>query len=272
MPISAGHGVDRSNLNATGRRGPRLLPLVPHPRGQGRRQETVEVAVQDSLDVAGLDLRPQVLHHLVGLHDVGADLVAPADVALVGLDRRRRRLALLQLQFVEPGLQHAHGDEAVAVLGAVLLRLDHDAGGDVGDADRALGLVDMLAAGAARAHGVDAEVAFLDLDIDILVHHRVDPGRGEAGVATGLTVVGRDAHEPVHAALGLQPAIGVVARDPDGGRFQAGLLAGALLDPLDLVAVLLGPARVHAGQHLRPVLRLGAAGAGMDLDVTVVGI
>ena len=41
---------------------------------------------------------------------------------------------------------------------------------------------------------------------------------------------------------------------------------------LHLVAVLLGPARVHAHQHLGPVLRLGAAGAGVDLDVAVVAV
>ena len=41
---------------------------------------------------------------------------------------------------------------------------------------------------------------------------------------------------------------------------------------LHLVAVLLGPAHIHAHQHLGPVLRLGAAGAGVDLDVAVVGV
>ena len=34
----------------------------------------------------------------------------------------------------------------------------------------------------------------------------------------------------------------------------------------------LGPARVHARQHLRPVLRLGAAGAGMDFDEAVIAV
>ena len=46
----------------------------------------------------------------------------------------------------------------------------------------------------------------------------------------------------------------------------------ALLQILHLVAVLLRPARVHALQHLGPVLRVGAAGAGVDLDVAVVGV
>ena len=45
-----------------------------------------------------------------------------------------------------------------------------------------------------------------------------------------------------------------------------------LFEILDLVAVLLGPARVHAQQHAGPVLALGAAGAGMDFEIAVVGV
>ena len=45
-----------------------------------------------------------------------------------------------------------------------------------------------------------------------------------------------------------------------------------LLEQLDLVAVLLGPARVHAQQHAGPVLAFGAAGAGMDFEIGVVGV
>src|SRR5712692_2733548 len=46
----------------------------------------------------------------------------------------------------------------------------------------------------------------------------------------------------------------------------------AVSEIVDLVAVLLGPARVHAQQHVRPVLALGAAGAGMDLEIAVVAV
>ena len=76
----------------------------------------------------------------------------------------------------------------------------------------------------------------------------------------------------MHAALGLQPAIGVGPADRDGGRFEPGLLAAALLEPLDLAAVGFGPAHIHPQQHLGPVLRLGAAGSGMDLEIAVVGV
>ena len=62
----------------------------------------------------------------------------------------------------------------------------------------------------------------------------------------------------------------MAAIDLDGRRFDAGFLALALFQKLDLVAALLGPARVHAQQHAGPVLALGAAGAGMDLEIAVV--
>ena len=73
----------------------------------------------------------------------------------------------------------------------------------------------------------------------------------------------------MHAGFGLQPAIGVVAGDLDGGGLDAGFFALRLLEILDLEAVLLGPARVHAQQHLRPVLALGAAGAGMHFEIGI---
>ena len=62
----------------------------------------------------------------------------------------------------------------------------------------------------------------------------------------------------------LQVAVGVGAAHREGGALDARLLAVLPVEQLDLVAVALGPAQVHAQQHLGPVLRLGAAGAGMD--------
>ena len=48
--------------------------------------------------VGGLHAGAQVLHHLIGLQHVGADLVAPADVGLGGLLGGGLRLALLQFR------------------------------------------------------------------------------------------------------------------------------------------------------------------------------
>src|SRR3546814_19541628 len=50
--------------------------------------------------------------------------------------------------------------------------------------------------------------------------------------------------QPMHAALGLEPAIGIVALDLDRGGFDARLLAGRFLDQLGLEAAQVGTARV----------------------------
>jgi hypothetical protein len=85
--------------------------------------------------------------------------------------------------------------------------------GDVRDAHRRIGGVDVLAAGAGGAEGVDPAVGFLDLDLDAVVDHRVDPDGGEARVPAGVGIEGRDADQAVDAGLGLEPAVGVVALD-----------------------------------------------------------
>ena len=76
----------------------------------------------------------------------------------------------------------------------------------------------------------------------------------------------------MHAGFGLEPAIGIVAADLDGGGLDAGLFALGLLQIFDLEAVLLGPARIHAQQHRGPVLALGAAGAGVDFEIGVEAV
>ena len=133
------------------------------------------------------------------------------DVLLRVLDRVQLRLLLLQLQVVEAGLEHLHGHLAVADLAALVLAGDHDAGGQVGDAHRGVGHVDVLAARAARAVGVDAQVLVLDLDLDVLVDLRPGEHGGEGGVAPGGGIEGADAHEPVHADLRRKVAVGVFA-------------------------------------------------------------
>jgi hypothetical protein len=162
---------------------------------------------------------------------------------------------------------------AVLELRAVVLTLHDDLAGDMGDAHRAVGLVDVLAAGAGRAVGVDPQVLVVDFDFDVVLDHRIDADSGE----TGLAPAGperRYAHQPVRAGLGLQPAIGIVPADLHGSRLDAGLAALGLLDPFDLVAVRVGPADIHPRQHLGEVLGVGPAGAGMDLEkgVVVVGL
>ena len=71
--------------------------------------------------LVGGHARPQILDQLIGLQDVGPDLVAPADVGLGGIGLVGHGLALLQLGLVQPCFQLLHRLRAVLVLRAVVL-------------------------------------------------------------------------------------------------------------------------------------------------------
>ena len=130
----------------------------------------------------------------------------------------------------------------------------------------------MLAAGAARAVGVDPEVALVDLDLVALGQERRDDDLRERRVAAMRRVERRLPHEPVDAALGLEEAVGVLALDGDRRGLEPRLLPRARLDELGLEAAVGRPAQVHPEQHLGPVLRVGAARPGGDRDDRVARV
>src|SRR6185437_530105 len=125
----------------------------------------------------------QIFDELIGLQDVGADLVAPADVRFLADEGARFGFLLFEFDFVEPRTQHIPAYGAVLVLRFFGLRRDRDAGGQMRDAHRAFRLVDVLAARAARTEHVDAYFLFGNVDFDGLVDHRIDGDGREAGVA-----------------------------------------------------------------------------------------
>ncbi|GJD71904.1 hypothetical protein CFIICLFH_0113 [Methylobacterium goesingense] len=158
------------------------------------------------------------------------------------------------------------------MLRALLLTRHHDPGGDVGDAHGRIGGVHVLAARARRPVGVDTAIGFFDLDLDPVVDDGIDPDAGEAGVAARARIVGRNPHQPVHARLGLEPAIGIVALDQERGALDPGFVAVRPLDDLDFILPALGPAAIHALEHVGPVLALGAAGARMDFEIGIEAV
>ena len=76
----------------------------------------------------------------------------------------------------------------------------------------------------------------------------------------------RDADEAMHAGFGRQQPEGVLARDREGRALDPRVFTRLVIDDFALESAALAPAQVHAQEHLRPVLRLGAAGARMDRD------
>ena len=174
------------------------------------------------------------------------------------------RLLLLERALEEPRLEDLDRHLLVLGLAPLVLALGDDAGRQVGQADGRVGLVDVLAAGALGAEGVDPDLVPVELDLDVVVDLGQHLDQGERRLAPVLRVERADPDEAVDAALGAQPAVGAPAVDRHGHALEPGLLPFLLVEDLGLEAVALGPAQVHPQQHLGPVGRLGAAGAGAD--------
>ena len=154
----ADHGVEVG-------RGRLLAHAWPAVAQQLGADEAVEVAVEHALGVAHLEVRAVVLDHRVRVQDVGADLRAEVDVlrlAPLGGDLLAA-LALLALE--QLGAQHLHRRVLVGRLRALVLALHDDPARAVRDAHGRVGLVDVLAAGARGAVGVDLQVVVVDLDV-----------------------------------------------------------------------------------------------------------
>ena len=185
---------------------------------------------------------------------------------------RQLLLPLLLGELGQPGLEDPHRGLLVRRLGALVLALDDDAGRQVRDPDGGVGLVDVLAAGALRAIGVDSQVALVDLDVAVLREQRRGNHLRERRVAPVRLVEGAQADEPVLAALRPEDPVGVLALDGEGCGLEAGFFAGARLDDLGLEAAVVGPALVHAQEHLGEVLRVRAADVGLQRHDRVAGV
>ena len=122
------------------------------------------------------------------------------------------------------------------------------------DPDRRVGHVDVLAAGTARAVGINPQVLLVDLNLDVLGQLGPDENRGERGVTARRLVERRDPHKPVDARLRQQQPVGVVTRDGQGRGLDPRLVAGLPFDDLNLEVASLGPAQIRADEHLGPIL------------------
>ena len=126
--------------------------------------QLARVAVHDVVELVERQIDAVIgdaaLRKIIGADALGA--VARADLELARL-RLRTRL-FLALVREQPRLQERQRARAILVLRALVLAFDHDAGGQMGDANRRVGLVDVLAAGAGGAIGIDAQIRRIQVD------------------------------------------------------------------------------------------------------------
>ena len=168
--------------------------------------------------------------------------------------------------------QQRHRLGAVLVLRALRLHRDDDAGRQMGDPDRRFRLVDVLPAGAARAHRIDLEVRLGDFEVDFLrLRHHGDGGGGR--VDASLRLGRRNALHAMNAAFIFEPGEGAAPDDLGDDLLVAARRALAHRKHLDLPALAFRIFQVHAEKVAREQRGFVAARsrANFENDIALVG-
>src|SRR5712691_7194607 len=228
--------------------------------------EGVDITTEHTSWIADLDAGPMVLDERVRMEDVGTNLAPPVRRAKLAALLRLRLLLLPHLPLEQPRAKYLHRGLLVLELRTLVLARDDDSGRQMSDADCRLGLVDVLPARAGRAVRVDPQVLRADIDFGLALNLGGGVDKRERRLAPLLEVEGRDADEPMCAALGLEVAVRVRTLDGEGRAAETGLVAGGRFEELRFEAAPLGPTQVHPHQHLGPIRRVGATHARRDRE------
>src|SRR5881409_656808 len=169
-------------------------------RDPQRVDHVVEVAVQHLGEVVHGVMNAMIGDAILG-EVVGPDLLGSVPGAHLGPALAGAGRFLLGDHLVEQArAQHLHRPDLVLELALLVLALDYDVRGQMGDAHCAVGGVDALAARPLGAEHVDPEVLFLDLHVDLLRLGEHRHGRG-GGVDATLRLGDGHALHPVDARL-----------------------------------------------------------------------
>src|SRR3954462_9917643 len=79
-----------------------LVPMPRTTRAEPRVQEAIEIAVEHTLRITRAYTRAQVLHHLIGLQHIAADLAAPPDLTFLAIELVHLGALLVLALFIEP--------------------------------------------------------------------------------------------------------------------------------------------------------------------------
>src|SRR5436309_84414 len=234
-----------------------------------RVDHVVDVTIHTTLEIRQVVAEPlvgeSILREVVGAHLLGT--LAAAD--LRAARRSGLELTALLLTREETTARHAHRLGAVLQLRPLVLTGHDLAAREVGDPHGGVGRVHALTALAAGAIHVDLEIAFGDLDVDLLGLREHGDGRGRS-VDTTLCLGHRHALDAMHARLEFQLAVRAFAGDPEDDLLETTLLRIALRQHLDLPAMALGVARVHPVEIEREERRFFPTLPGADLHDDVL--
>src|SRR5262249_18708227 len=150
----------------------------------------------------------------------------------------------------ELGPENFHGHCLVTVLRALVLAGNDNTSGEMSETDRRVSLINMLAASPAGAIGINTQILRADIYLDRLINIRVDEHRRKRGVAAGVRIKRRDAHQTVDTSLGLEIAIGIRPLNRKRGALYSTSFTRNLIHHLDLVPFTFGPTQIETEQHI----------------------
>src|SRR3974390_1691899 len=201
-----------------------VKPALGFLREQIGADKRIEVAIENTVDVANFEFGAVVLDEPIGLHHIGTNLAAEGNVHLGFVEFVAFFAALLHFEIVEFRTQHFHSHFSVLVLAALHLTGDNDTRGNVRDADSGFDLVDVLSALAAGTEGVEFQVLGLDVHFDAVVNLRNHKNRSERSVAATGLIKGRNANEANKTGFAREQTASIFTAELNGGVLDAGFL------------------------------------------------
>lgn len=229
----------------------------------------MDLSIHHCLNITDALIGSVVFHHRIRLKYVGADLTPPGDILL--LDRIFRPLFIPDrpVVFIQAAAKHLEGNLFVHDLGTLILTLNDDPRFKVGNSNRAVGLIDVLASRSPGPVGIEAIILRLQVDLDLIIDDRRGVHAGKGGVSSFLGIEGADPHQAVNSRLPFQISEAVRPGDFDGSAFDSPLILLKIED-LGLEIHQFAVAQVHPHQHLGPVTRFIPPGPGVDRQERIV--
>ena len=155
-------------------------------------------------------------------------MATPRDVAFFAILSIDLGAFFVLLDFVKFRFQHLERELAVASLAAFRLTGNHDPAWLVQNPHSGFHFVHVLPAFAAAPESVDLQISGIDFNWGGIGDLRNNIDAREGSVTTFVCIKGRNTHEPVHAPLGLEMSVSVLAAHQQRHRFNANFFA--LLD------------------------------------------
>src|SRR6266849_1880664 len=288
--------MEQSNSSASNRGNPdsRSKPPIVAPVSTAFIPEPASTLIGERSELLCLVLGEQRLRQLgkIAVHDV-VDLVEGETDAVVGDPSLRKiigadalgtvpradqgfarggflGLLLAQLPVLDACRQHREGLFLVLVLGAPVLAFHDHAGRQMRDSHGGVGLVDVLAARARGAVGVDSKIrGIIQYDVTDCARLGQDGHRAGRSVDPALGLGRRHSLDAMAAGFEFEPGVRALPDDAGDDLLVAADVSRGFGYHLHLPTLALRVARIHAEQVTCEERRFVSSGSGTDLEEDV---